>query len=303
MDHIYEPLKTEDSFRLIKLLGRTQSGLVSCTLEQYEIKQAPAYRALSYYWGSPDPTDAISLGPQRMLKIHKNLWHFLDQMVFDEYLGYYWTDALCIDQKNLEERNHQVGYMGEIYRLASQVVMWLGRESRVQGSMERLFEHAAGKRPHTCCQQKDVADLLNIPYWNRLWVVQEVLLARSLLVVCGHSMLGKTEFATALDQCSANTHHYRQDPWPELRWDRSEQEDSGLGKPATVPQVLRLLNFARKKQPLWQLISEFSQGICSDARDKIFGLLGLRSLPHLRNTTAEKSPVVVDYNKGLLDLF
>ena len=35
-------------------------------------------------------------------------------------------DGVCIDQSSLQERNHQVCLMGEIYRRAYRVNVWLG---------------------------------------------------------------------------------------------------------------------------------------------------------------------------------
>ena len=43
----------------------------------------------------------------------------------DEYL---WTDALCIDQSNFQERASQVELMGRIYSSADDVIVWLGEE-------------------------------------------------------------------------------------------------------------------------------------------------------------------------------
>ena len=39
---------------------------------------------------------------------------------------YLWIDAIAIDQGNNAERNHQVAFMSEIYRCASQVLIYLG---------------------------------------------------------------------------------------------------------------------------------------------------------------------------------
>jgi hypothetical protein len=43
------------------------------------------------------------------------------------FTGYLWIDAISINQETLEERNHQVGIMGEIYSRAECVIIWLGR--------------------------------------------------------------------------------------------------------------------------------------------------------------------------------
>jgi hypothetical protein len=40
-----------------------------------------------------------------------------------------WIDAVCIDQLNISERNHEVKRMGKIYKLAQRVVVWLGPAS------------------------------------------------------------------------------------------------------------------------------------------------------------------------------
>lgn len=40
-----------------------------------------------------------------------------------------WVDALCINQKDLEERSAQVRQMADIYGKAWRVVVWLGRQS------------------------------------------------------------------------------------------------------------------------------------------------------------------------------
>jgi hypothetical protein len=37
-----------------------------------------------------------------------------------------WTDAICIDQTSVVDKNQQVPLMGDIYRKAHEVVIWLG---------------------------------------------------------------------------------------------------------------------------------------------------------------------------------
>jgi len=42
--------------------------------------------------------------------------------------GLLWIDAICIDQRDYEERNTQVGLMGQVYSKAFLLVIWLGPE-------------------------------------------------------------------------------------------------------------------------------------------------------------------------------
>jgi hypothetical protein len=37
-----------------------------------------------------------------------------------------WIDSICIDQTSMEEKNHQVALMGDIYKMAEKVDIWLG---------------------------------------------------------------------------------------------------------------------------------------------------------------------------------
>ena len=43
-----------------------------------------------------------------------------------------WLDALCINQEDLRERNHQVGLMRSIYINTDNVLLWLGEEIKRQ---------------------------------------------------------------------------------------------------------------------------------------------------------------------------
>jgi hypothetical protein len=93
----------------------------------------PEYEALSYTWGSSGSDVNIEVDGQ-VIPIRANLAYALAALRGPTPRTL-WVDALCIDQRNIEERNHQVGQMGEIYRRASQVLTWLGRPSESFGSV------------------------------------------------------------------------------------------------------------------------------------------------------------------------
>jgi Heterokaryon incompatibility protein (HET) len=88
------------------------------------------YEALSYMWGEPDDLRFQIRVNGRLVNIRRNLWHALKafRSKYDtyEYRRRLWIDALRINQDNIEERNHQVGLMGTIYRRARVVLVWLG---------------------------------------------------------------------------------------------------------------------------------------------------------------------------------
>lgn len=57
-----------------------------------------------------------------------------------------WIDSICIDQSldAVEERNTQVALMGEIYKCAKRVVVWLGKSDiRIRHALDLVMEFAS----------------------------------------------------------------------------------------------------------------------------------------------------------------
>jgi heterokaryon incompatibility protein (HET) len=109
-----------------------------------------AYHALSYTWGNPIPDTArrnpwvtervppsnhtprsIYVNRQK-LDVTANLFFALKRLHprFENNLlvPCLWVDAICINQGDLVERAEQVKLMGDIYRNAEDVLVWLGEE-------------------------------------------------------------------------------------------------------------------------------------------------------------------------------
>jgi hypothetical protein len=61
--------------------------------------------------------------------LEDTLRHFQDQ-AYSQYQGKHvlWIDAICINQTDDHEKNHQVRQMFEIYASAARVLVWLGQE-------------------------------------------------------------------------------------------------------------------------------------------------------------------------------
>lgn len=84
-----------------------------------------AYYAISYLWGDTVKTKDILLNG-RPIAIRLNLYNLLRELSRRKVNQLLWIDAICIDQANTSERNHQVAKMGETYSDAAGVVVWLG---------------------------------------------------------------------------------------------------------------------------------------------------------------------------------
>ena len=88
------------------------------------------YTALSYSWDAQTPSCGIECNG-RILLITPNCEAALRRLRHSEATETLWADSICIDQSadTLKERNQQVTMMGEIYKNARRVVVWMG-ESR-----------------------------------------------------------------------------------------------------------------------------------------------------------------------------
>jgi hypothetical protein len=113
-------------FRLIELSPSAESESIKCDLRSYSMNMNyPAYVALSYAWGRQERFDDIDLNGSRF-PVGKNLWQFLHHMRLRDKHITLWIDAICINQSNVKERNHQVQMMRQIYSNAQSVSVWLG---------------------------------------------------------------------------------------------------------------------------------------------------------------------------------
>ncbi|OBS22634.1 hypothetical protein FPOA_08967 [Fusarium poae] len=122
---------------------------LECTFETVDLASAPPYEALSYTWGEEDASVRIHLNGKEFL-VRPNLAYALAALRVSEP-RVLWVDALCINQQDTTERNHQVGMMGGIFRRAERVLVWLGRpssgwDSSVAGAL-RMAERLGDNPP------------------------------------------------------------------------------------------------------------------------------------------------------------
>jgi hypothetical protein len=204
----HEPLDhTIQSLRLVHLLPEKAEvgllGTIQCTITH--MTTAARYVCLSYTWDKPYErshglhSDGLILINGKEKYVRGNLWNFLytmwssaarDDAVFDPNVGY-WIDALCIDQDNTEERNHQVGQMGSIFSRAEFVHVWLGA-CKEENHIRNLLHGGRGRGmdfdwKELVYQQVSLFDrcIFNNTYWSRAWIVQEVVLAKRVEVSLG----------------------------------------------------------------------------------------------------------------------
>lgn len=170
----YTPLDlTRSSIRLIRIaFDLSSDGLIQCELRQATITDI--FICLSYVWGGEFNGTWIMLNGQRSW-IRNNLWEFLNYARHKRHITWVWIDALCIDQANTRERVHQVQQMGKIYSKAEKVISWFGSDKRIARFLSDPLNSCA----------EDCATFQHSDYWTRAWIIQEIVLARSVTFMAG----------------------------------------------------------------------------------------------------------------------
>lgn len=139
----HAPLSPGKTIRILILEPALQmSKPVSCSLKELSLenvdpKKSP-YEALSYVWGSPKGDKKLNCNGQPLL-VTENCLAALRHLRYRRKSRTLWIDAICIDQSSVKERNHQVRLMGDVYKLARRVLIWLGVGNRDTGRLMRFL--------------------------------------------------------------------------------------------------------------------------------------------------------------------
>jgi hypothetical protein len=117
-------------FRLLKILQGGFGRPVVCELTTWLIDDAPSYSAISYTWGAAASLAIITVNTKPMT-VRKNCEYVLQQYVHASKApkSYLWVDAICIEQKGIHEKNHQVSLMTTIYCNAKDVYACVGQHA------------------------------------------------------------------------------------------------------------------------------------------------------------------------------
>ena len=139
--------------------------------------------------------------------------------------------------------------------------------------------------------------LLSLDYWSRVWIVQELTMARSAIFVCGNQIVDQGQLHHSLRLLR----NFRLWQLVLLKLDTGAErpslvrEDSGMRKRVlqTDPShPIDLLKIARAPgaRPMMYLLRRLQRFRATDPRDRVFALLGIA-------TDAEELGIVPDYSK------
>ncbi|KAF4630995.1 hypothetical protein G7Y89_g7139 [Cudoniella acicularis] len=267
----YTHIEHRLSIRLLLLQPGEESDSIHCRLLTGRMGSLPDYGAVSYTWAdeSGDDSKCSTIYLEGVaFQVTRNCKSVLKRVRSREETRTIWVDAICIDQVNVDERSQQVQLMPQIYSGAKIVLIYLGEPTEDECT---LLEHI-GRQPETLpiSKQRDIASsqLFKRRYFTRAWVLQEINLAKELLVICGtYTCLWEDLLLLPLES--------------------GELEKSGVmmwwvKKLMNLPPAVRF-SFSlpgRHGRPPVKLLECFDlarDSNATDSRDKIFAVLGMVS--------------------------
>ncbi|KAK7917529.1 hypothetical protein PG985_011137 [Apiospora marii] len=213
----YRPLSIENAeFRLLLVQAGAGDEPVKCQLVHAPLKDGtnrPPYETVSYCWGDQIGTGAIFLDGLEMV-VPLSAAVALKRLRKPKEDRTLWIDAICINQSDVDERRRQVALMGTIYSNTAQNLIWLGEgDEEATGYclavLDAVYRHAKSETNEvgtgfdeiTCktlpskpnsglgapLLKHHLVTFFSSPWFERVWVILEALLAPRSMVHVGSS--------------------------------------------------------------------------------------------------------------------
>ena len=297
VEYVYMPIPGDPKRRMIRLLELVPLSVTSetispihCRIKDVNLDENLEYVALSYYWGDTTIKYPIYCEGAE-IRVTKNLVDAL-LMLRQHSSGnlLFWIDAVCINQSNVDEKNHQVPLMRDIYSRSTETRVWLGKSDNVFNGMvmvkrfliiKEAMTNANDDRSVLAMTQKEIeaynipaafdAELFNFydlfmqPWFSRVWVIQEAAVSPIVSVCCTsnsgvYASVGWESLFGTIETC--------------LKLGIAVSSGETFYNPFSISAARSI--FQRKRAttllPLLMLHQNFH---ATDARDKVYGLLGL----------------------------
>jgi Heterokaryon incompatibility protein (HET) len=308
---LYQPLNLErDEIRLLHISpARKSDGIdcgIECSLTHASLGDLPEYDALSYAWGGQSDLRQIILDGYSF-DITCNLYNALSRLRSFSMSKTIWIDAICINQADAAERSSQVSKMGRIFKSARKVIAWVGESDResnlafvlLHDLMECIQDRA---RSTALIKDRKYFDnwyglylLFYRDYWWRVWVIQEVTLAKTITLLCGTDSISWSNLV-AIQENLASFHIKDID---EIAHEREDLSFLRITIKSRGPRALSLSPHhedSLEVPSLTQVLLKHRFKEATDPKDMIYSLVGL--------STAHQDPrFILDYSRSVCQVY
>ena len=221
------------------------------------------------------------------LSVTKNVHEALKHLRFKHESRLLWIDAICVNQQDLKERGSQVQRMPDIYGSADSVLIWLGPDSDSSRDVMRYCDELGSRITRdldrdriTAASPNDVdlnseafrsrmspdvklwssiCQLLSRPWFGRLWIWQEVVLASNKIILsCGSMAIDFYHLCASISWLSS---HKPDLDFPDL--------------PDLAFLLAKRVSSSKYKDDIYDLLDVTRGCQNSDQRDRVYAILSL----------------------------
>jgi hypothetical protein len=202
--YAYKPMDGgAHEFRVLKI----QTGLfdIRCSVLGVSPLEGPIpiYETISWTWDGVERPYALVVDG-KLLPISNTMSDILRTLTPLWGTRYLWIDSICINQVDIDEKATQIPLMSQIYRRATRNIAYLGDAEDahlVPDFVGRLDVAALQRLDPSYFQKTDPLDrfpfheeahnwrayqqLLRHRFWSRIWIIQEMVLSRSITMLYG----------------------------------------------------------------------------------------------------------------------
>lgn len=285
----HKPVSKGD-IRLLMLHPGQEDTPLRAVVYRCPLLLANSFQAISYTWGNAELSHSLWT-PEGSIKITASLYSTMRCLRHEKQPLVLWADIVCINQSDKEEKSEQIRLLPQVYQRATCVLVCLGDDSKGDNAMETLMQVRVNDALATLGEEwpkdlaqmppswkkrgipppddaiwADIGALFERPWFERVWIIQEVVVATSVRVVCGkwmidwNDLLAVIEIITRESQASS-THRFSK---ARPTWRRF----STLAR-------LREREAKHDRRPLLELLEDFRDSKSSIDHDRFFCLLGL----------------------------
>jgi hypothetical protein len=315
---IYRDLdKERHQIRLFTVHSGQLTDRIVGTLTTASLDDDIDYEALSYTWGNVNETKSVYVksiesDDLQQIEVTVNLEAALYDIRQSDKNKTIWIDAICINQTDGIEKNHQIQLMGRVYKQARNVIAWLGSGNAQSDvaidAIELLGQDCSihwdsYKKKHSIANvdarfdenleyRDQIYQILTSSWWTRIWTCQETILAKAITFVCGRRAIPE-ELLLALKR--SYDQHISQDCCRLLIWTTWDEFSRMFTKAGPVMQLRDNWRSSGMRNILHIMSSQRFRE-CHNPRDRVYGFLGLTdgSLDELMNA---------DYNMGIAEVY
>lgn len=297
----YLTMQQESELRLLLIWPRREDeDEVHGTLVHCHVNDHLEYEAISYTWadehGDASRSRTIFLN-DLPLAVTSSCEAALKRIRLMSAPRVIWMDAVCVNQDDVNERGHQVRLMPEIYSRAKRVLICLGDASENDSTGIYYLATLEPSNYSRDIAQNDqrwgfarnaVQNILDHRYFTRVWILQEIGLARDAVVIYGQYevpwKLLQQKFIGA------------EDIYPVPQFNFSLPLVAGL-RCKRLPMAFSFTSASiRGPDQMLELLDKARNCLATDPRDKVFALFGLVQL-------ASKFGFVADYTETVAEAY